>query len=343
MEIVLNGDVYFGDVKGVIPHGKGKYAWSDGTVYEGFWEEGKMTGVGKITWSSGASYEGDFSGGYLDGFGKLTNPDGSIYIGSWRWNNQHGLGRKQYSNSDIYDGSWKEGVKEGNGKYVWCNGNMYIGNWKGGSMCGRGVMKWLNGDVFDGYWSNGYREGSGVYRFADGSYYFGMWTKGLKDGQGMLYPAGSRSQSSRRLGKKKLLTSPNSSFRSERFKDMKRSISLSLSEKIAINGFFKDSGRVSSKRVSLEEECSIGDSAYDDTDILSDEGETEADDTTVVCEREYIQGVLIKEMTKSYTGSSYRREQRKFHIKEMKKKSSAEIFKGHKSYFLMLNLQLGIR
>ena len=44
MEIVLNGDVYFGDVKGRIPHGKGKYTWSDGTVYEGSWEEGKMTG-----------------------------------------------------------------------------------------------------------------------------------------------------------------------------------------------------------------------------------------------------------------------------------------------------------
>ncbi|KAK9077092.1 hypothetical protein SSX86_005428 [Deinandra increscens subsp. villosa] len=343
MEIVLDGDVYFGDVKGMIPHGKGKYTWSNGTVYEGCWEEGKMTGDGRITWSSGASYEGDFSGGYLDGFGKLKNPDGSIYIGSWRVNKKHGLGRKQYSNSDIYDGSWKEGVHEGNGKYAWCNGNMYIGNWKGGSMCGRGVMKWLNGDLFDGHWFNGYRQGSGVYRFSDGSYYFGMWTKGLKDGQGMFYPAGSRSQSSRRLGKKKVLISPNSSFRSERFKDTKRSIGRSLSDKISVNGIFRDSGRISSKRVSLEEDWSTVDSAYDNTDILSDEGESEVDEISVVCEREYIQGVLIKEMTKNHAGSSNKREQRKFHMKGRKKKSSADIFEGHKSYYLMLNLQLGIR
>ncbi|KAI7749148.1 hypothetical protein M8C21_001213 [Ambrosia artemisiifolia] len=343
MKIVLNGDVYFGDVNGMIPHGKGKYTWSDGTVYEGCWEEGKMTGDGRITWSSGASYEGEFSGGYLDGFGKLTTPNGSIYIGSWRFNNQHGLGRKQYSNSDIYDGSWKEGVHEGNGKYAWCNGNVYIGNWKGGSMCGRGVMKWVNGDLFDGHWSNGYRHGSGVYRFADGSYYFGMWDKGLKDGQGMFYPAGTRSQSSRSLGKKKVLLSPNSSFKSERFKDMKRSISRSLSEKISL-GFFRDSGRISSKRLSLDEDGGIGDSVTDNNDILSDEGEREEDDdnSTVVCEREYIQGVLIKEMTKSYAEPSFR-EQRKFPMKEMKKKPSADIFKGHKSYYLMLNLQLGIR
>ena len=45
MEIVLNGDVYFGDVKGRTLHGRGKHTWSDGTVYEGSWEEGKMTGL----------------------------------------------------------------------------------------------------------------------------------------------------------------------------------------------------------------------------------------------------------------------------------------------------------
>nr|XP_043628381.1 phosphatidylinositol 4-phosphate 5-kinase 8-like isoform X2 [Erigeron canadensis] len=353
MEIVLNGNVYFGSVKGKTPHGRGKYTWSDGTVYDGQWEEGKITGGGRMTWPSGACYEGDFSGGYLDGFGTMNKPDGSTYVGSWRMNKPHGLGRKRYSNSDIYDGAWKEGAYYGSGKYAWCNGNIYIGNWKDGLMCGRGVMKWVNGDLFDGYWSNGYRQGSGVYRFADGSYYFGMWTKGLKDGQGTFYSVGNRSQSLRRLGKKKTRISPNSSFKSERFKDMKRVISRSLSEKITINGLFKDSGRISSKSVSLEEECSIGDSArelstLDNTDILShssDEGVSQIDDdNTLVCEREYIQGVLIKELTNNNVGSSHKREQqRKFHMNEVKKKPSADIFKGHSSYYLMLNLQAGIR
>ncbi|CAH1445187.1 unnamed protein product [Lactuca virosa] len=333
MEIFLKGDVYYGNVKGMIPHGRGKYTWSDGTVYEGSWKKGKMTGGGRITWTSGTTYEGEFCGGYLDGFGTLTNPDGSTYIGSWRMNIQHGLGRKQYSNSDVYDGSWKEGVREGSGKYGWCNGDMYIGNWKGGLMCGRGVMKWLNGDLFDGYWLNGYRHGSGVYRFADGSYYFGTWTKGLKDGRGMFYPGGSiRCPSSKRLGKKK------------------RSINRSLSDKISINGFFKDLGRISSTRIS------IGGSVREfNTDILSytsDEGESVDDDvgeslddnSTVVCEREYIQGVLINERIKNNAGVLYKKEQqRKFHMKEVERKSSLDIFEGRKSSYLMLNLQLGIR
>ncbi|KAK6121374.1 hypothetical protein DH2020_044901 [Rehmannia glutinosa] len=181
-KIFPNGDVYFGDCKGMLPHGKGKYKWSDGTVYEGDWEEGKMTGKGKIFWPSQATYEGDFSGGYLHGSGTYIGSDGSIYKGSFKMSSENGIGKKQYPNSDVYEGSWREGVREGSGRYAWSNGNIYIGHWKNGKMSGRGVMKWFNGDLFDGVWSNGLRHGSGFYRFGDGSYYLGIWTKGLKDG-----------------------------------------------------------------------------------------------------------------------------------------------------------------
>nr|XP_043623541.1 phosphatidylinositol 4-phosphate 5-kinase 8-like isoform X2 [Erigeron canadensis] len=352
-EINLHGDIYFGDVKGNIPHGVGRYTWSDGTVYDGNWEDGKMSGRGQISWSSGTIYEGEFSGGYLHGFGTLTNPDGSVYKGSWRLNIQNGLGRKQYSNSDIYDGCWKDGVHEGSGKYAWSNGNMYIGNWKGGKMCGRGVMKWLNGDLFDGSWSNGHRHGSGVYRFVDGSYYFGTWTKGLKDGQGTFYAAGRKCASFRKFDRKKGLITDGSTARSERFRDLERNVGRSLSEKISFNGFFRDSGRISSRRLPPEEDYSFGDSTREfstsgKTDMLSyisDEEESELDDdSTVAWEREYMQGVLMKERVKSKVGlSSKNKQQNKFHANEVKKKSCVDIFEGHKSYYLMLNLQLGIR
>lgn len=42
LEILLKGDMYYGNVKGMIPHGKGKYTWSDGTVYEDSWKKGKI-------------------------------------------------------------------------------------------------------------------------------------------------------------------------------------------------------------------------------------------------------------------------------------------------------------
>ncbi|KAK9070999.1 hypothetical protein SSX86_009567 [Deinandra increscens subsp. villosa] len=354
-EIKLNGGVYFGNVNGKMPHGMGRYTWSDGTVYNGNWEDGKMSGRGHISWPSGSSYEGGFSGGYLHGHGTLTKPDGSVYKGSWRLSIQNGLGRKQYSNSDVYDGCWKDGMHEGSGKYAWSNGNTYIGNWKAGKMCGRGVMKWLNGDLFDGSWSNGYRHGSGVYRFADGSYYFGTWTKGLKDGQGTFYTAGSRfkSQSFKRLDKKIGLASDGTSGRSQRFRALERNAGRSLSERVSFSGLFRDSGRISSKRLPPEEDYSIGDSARELTiseetemlSLISDEGESELDsDSTVAWEREYMQGVLMKERAKNNAGLLAKsKQQDKLHANKVKTKSCEDIFEGHKSYCLMLNLQLGIR
>nr|GME13472.1 3-ketoacyl-CoA synthase 7 [Ipomoea batatas] len=61
-KVFPNGDVYIGMFKGVLPHGKGKYTSSDGTTYDGDWEEGKMTGKGRIIRSSGATYDGDCFG-----------------------------------------------------------------------------------------------------------------------------------------------------------------------------------------------------------------------------------------------------------------------------------------
>lgn len=340
-EIKLHGDVYFGNVKGKLPHGMGSYTWSDGTVYDGNWEDGKMCGRGRISWSSGTSYEGDFSGGYLHGFGTLTTPDGSVYKGSWRLNIQNGVGRKEYSNSDVYDGCWKDGAHEGSGKYAWGNGNTYIGNWKSGKMFGRGVMKWVNGDLFDGSWLNGYRHGSGVYRFSDGSYYFGTWTKGLKDGQGTFYPAGSKCSSFRKTA------------HSQRFRDPERNVTRTYSEKITFSGFFRESGRITSRRIPPDDDYALGDStrefsASEKTEMfshISDEGGSEVDDdSTVAWEREYMQGVLMKERVKNHSGAlSSKSKQSKRITNESKQKSCVDIFEGHKSYCLMLNLQLGIR
>ncbi|KDP38876.1 hypothetical protein JCGZ_05033 [Jatropha curcas] len=357
--VLSNGDVYIGDLKGVLPHGKGKYTWTDGTVYEGDWEEGKMTGKGHIFWPSGANYEGDFSGTYLHGIGAFVGNDGSEYKGAWRMNIQHGLGRKQYSNSDVYDGSWKEGVHEGCGTYSWNSGNTYIGNWKSGKMCGRGVMKWANGDLFDGCWLNGLRHGSGVYRFADGGYYFGTWSKGLKDGKGTFYPAGTKLPSLRRWststgyddsGRSSL--SHSSSLNSEQGRDTaaRPSVMRSVSEKISISGMIRNSGRISHRTASLDEHRSAFDSARElisrePSSVISrasDEAEVQVRNT-VVYEREYMQGVLIKERIRNTEPSRKAKQKNKFHVKEAENMSCVGIFGGHQSYYLMLNLQLGIR
>ncbi|KAJ6309121.1 hypothetical protein OIU76_018667 [Salix suchowensis] len=352
-----NGDVYIGSFKGTVPHGKGKYIWCDGTVYEGDWEEGNITGKGQILWSSGAMYEGDFSGGYLHGIGTFTGLDGSEYRGAWRMNIQHGLGRKRYSNLDVYEGSWKEGMNEGCGRYSWNSGNMYIGNWKGRKMCGRGVMKWENGDVFDGFWLNGLRHGSGVYRFADGGYYFGMWSMGLKDGKGTFYPAGTKHPSLRKWGSSiscdgigRNLLSHGSSINSEEVRVPKPNVLGSLSKKMSISRISRDPGRLSQGNALLDEKWSLcnpaGEFIYREPCMsrTSEEGQSGVqNNSTVVYEREYLQGVLKNEKVRGTEPSRKTKQRNKFHVKGVKRKSCVDIFKGQRSYYLMLNLQLGIR
>ncbi|XVF45760.1 hypothetical protein PTKIN_Ptkin02bG0232000 [Pterospermum kingtungense] len=350
-----NGDFYIGEFKETLPHGKGKYTWLDGTVYDGDWEAGKLTGKGLLLWPSGAKYNGDISGGYLHGSGTFTAPDGSIYEGQWRMNIQHGFGRKKYPNSDVYEGEWKEGVHEGNGRFFWNNGNKYTGNWKCGKMHGRGVMEWVNGDQYNGCWFNGLRHGSGIYQFADGGYYFGTWTRGLKDGKGIFYPAGSKRPSLKKFcismgcdGHKSAL-SQCSSLNFEECMVKKPSVKRSLSEKISVSGVL----RSSSMQHKTAGNCRLSDSGRDlihhnssgTFSLDSDAGQSEVqENTAIVYEREYMQGVLIKERIRDYTELSKKAEKKtKHHVKETKKSSCVGILKGKNSYHLMLNLQLGIR
>ncbi|CAN7020029.1 hypothetical protein BRARA_F00731 [Brassica rapa] len=332
-----NGDFYSGEVKGLLPHGKGMYSWSDGTIYEGDWDQGKISGKGKLIWSSGAKYEGDFSGGYLHGIGTMTSPDQSVYSGAWRMNVRHGLGRKEYCNSDLYDGSWREGSQEGRGSYSWTNGNRYIGSWKKGGMCGRGVMRWGNGDLFDGFWLNGCRHGSGVYKFADGSLYFGTWSRGVKDGKGIYYPAGSKHPSLKKWCRSleyddtgKFVLSRSSSIDVDELRSLSLSaVNRSLSMRTSTSGMSDHPRELTSKSAR-----SLG------------SGQSEGQDkkNRVAYEREYMQGVLIRE---SVVTSSVDRSLKIRPPSTLSKQVSARTFltflTGEHNYHLMLNLQLGIR
>ena len=154
-----NGDLYAGSFSGGVPHGVGKYTWSDGCTYEGEWRRGKASGHGKFTWPSGATYEGQFRSGRMDGFGVFSGPAGESYRGHWTADRKHGFGKKSYANGDWYEGNWKRDFQEGRGKYVWKSGNQYVGEWREGVICGRGVLIWGNGNRFEGQWENGVPKG----------------------------------------------------------------------------------------------------------------------------------------------------------------------------------------
>lgn len=160
-----NGDLYKGSFLGNVPHGTGKYLWSDGCMYEGEWKKGKANGKGKFSWPSGATYEGEFKGGRMEGQGTFTGSEGDTYKGTWVSDKKHGFGQKSYANGDFYEGSWRRNLQDGNGRYVWRNGNQYHGEWKNGLICGKGLLIWANGNKFEGCWDNGIVKGNGTFSY----------------------------------------------------------------------------------------------------------------------------------------------------------------------------------
>ncbi|XP_052176401.1 phosphatidylinositol 4-phosphate 5-kinase 9-like isoform X2 [Diospyros lotus] len=365
-----NGESYSGSLLEKMPEGLGMYTWSDGSKYEGEWRRGMRHGSGKHQWSSGAVYDGEFSGGYMHGTGTYVGRDNMTYKGRWKLNLKHGLGYQVYPNGDVFEGSWIQGIPEGPGKYTWVNGNVYLGNMKGGKMSGKGTLTWSNGDSYEGSWLNDMMHGFGVYTWSDGSCYVGTWTRGLKDGQGAFYPKGSSLPAVQEvyldaLRKRGLLPDLRrqnqvSHIHQASSVDMgnmkvsaRRGSSRNSNDKLS-KGNLLNLEQSSMTNVSLERRWSLEVSiekvigharSTSLNETVSEGGENEFTEKAPILKREYMQGVLISELvlSNSFSSSSKRAKRRQKRLTKEVKRPGEAIIKGHRSYDLMLSLQLGIR
>ncbi|XP_022878093.1 phosphatidylinositol 4-phosphate 5-kinase 9-like [Olea europaea var. sylvestris] len=367
--LLPNGESYSGSLLGNIPEGSGTYVWPDGCKYEGEWRCGMRHGYGKLKWPSGVLYEGEFSGGYMHGTGTYTRPDNMSYRGRWRLNLKHGLGYQIYPNGDVFEGSWIQGTPEGPGKYTWANGNLYLGNMKGGKMSGKGTLTWTNGDSYEGSWLNGMMHGFGVYTWSDCGYYVGTWTRGLKDGKGTFYPKGCKVPAGQQLylnalRKQGLLPDLRKQNQVSYFHHA-TSVDMGGIKVGRNRGFRRNSSKLSKgnllnleqhrpenvslvRRWSLEVsiEKVIGhDSQSSISESVLEVKDNEDDINSPILEREYMQGVLINELVLSnrFSPLSRRAEKRQKKLAREIKRPGEQIIKGHRSYDLMLSLQLGIR
>lgn len=370
-KLLPNGDIYVGSLFGNFPDGFGKYLWSDGCMYEGQWAEGKKSGKGKISWPSGATYEGDLMAGYIHGVGAFTAINSSTYKGGWYMDEKKGLGTKSYANGDVYEGSWNHGVPDGRGRYVWKNGNEYVGDWKLGAMSGRGVLTWVCGDKYDGQWLDGLEHGHGVYTWADGSSYVGTWSRGLKDGKGTFFPprrnfshgflsniaehegSGDEDPTSPRPRSSCTSDSEHVTGRICRASSYGSSVDkLTCSETSTGSDNGLESSPTFDKQWNVDEDFdkAVGVEHY--AKVPKQDGVIEryhlveqATFISSVVEREYVQGVLINELVKDskklQAAKPLRRWQRRLSREPVR--PGEAIFKGHQSYDLMINLQLGIR
>ncbi len=89
----------------------GRYKWSNGDTYTGFFRNGNMY-MGVYSFASGDKYEGFFNGS----------------------NQFHGQGRYFYTDNSYYGGEWVNGQQQGRGYYHDSNYKKQIGEWSQGSL-----------------------------------------------------------------------------------------------------------------------------------------------------------------------------------------------------------------
>jgi len=323
-----NGDRYEGGWKNGLPEGTGKYRWRDGSTYQGQWKEGTKHGMGVYTWPSGANYNGDWQRGCMHGYGTFRAADGSMYQGNWAKDLKHGLGKKIYSNEDKYEGIWKNGKPHGPGRYVWKDGNEYNGEWREGQMHGHGTFQWKTGERYDGEWRAGRECGLGTFQWKDNATYDGLWHDGKKHGIGIFRPS-----SQGRPGSSSVFdyTSQHSSAASS-----------SVGESHVHD--LESDGPLTAPSFTRQTAAEF---KAEDRSLSS---KIEA-----VFLREYIDGSLIYEDQIKVDNNNdlellsalFKREEpgriKRLLNRDREKGPGEVIYKGHSSYDLMMNLQLGIQ
>lgn len=99
-EVCLSGDCQAG-------HGLKRY--TDGSTYEGGFEEGKRSGKGVLRHASGVVYEGMFENDLFEGEGRMIHADGRSYEGVFKEGAYHGPGRYRWANGATYEGDFSHG------------------------------------------------------------------------------------------------------------------------------------------------------------------------------------------------------------------------------------------
>lgn len=111
-----NGDVYTGEFKNGLRHGRGHMKYANGREYHGEWIADQRQGYGEQTWKDNPkyiSYQGYWTQNLPNGTGRLTFRSGQIYNGGFKDGRYQGVGWIVYPNGDMQHGNYVQNKREG--------------------------------------------------------------------------------------------------------------------------------------------------------------------------------------------------------------------------------------
>ena len=108
--------------------------FSDGSYYNGLYENDKRHGEGRFLWANGETYEGRYVQDHRTGQGTYRWPDGSVYKGSFFKGKRHGKGIFTASDGIRYEGEWLHDWQHGKGQLLFPDGKSVKGTWIEGKL-----------------------------------------------------------------------------------------------------------------------------------------------------------------------------------------------------------------
>ncbi|CAL0330056.1 unnamed protein product [Lupinus luteus] len=157
----------------------------NGDIYTGTLSGNTPHGTGKYVWCDRCMYEGEWKKGKPCGKGKFSWPTGATYEGEFKLGRVDGYGVFTGVDGDTYRGSFVADRKHGFGEKRYANGDVYEGWWRWNFQEGEGKYVWKNGNVYVGEWRKGGIFGNGVLVWGNGNRYEGFWENGVPKGKGV--------------------------------------------------------------------------------------------------------------------------------------------------------------
>ncbi|KAL1347040.1 hypothetical protein HN51_020561 [Arachis hypogaea] len=296
----------------------------NGDLYAGTLTGNVPDGAGKYLWSDGCIYEGEWCDGKASGKGRFSWPSGATYEGEFSDGKMHGTGTFVGADGDTYKGSWLSDKKHGFGEKHYANGDVYEGSWTHNLQEGEGKYVWRNGNEYIGEWKNGAICGKGVLVWKNGNRYEGFWENGIPKGKGV-FTWRDGSTCSGNWGKEFVSDE-------ERCRSRRRSVEMVVKKRVSVDG------GLGGRSVSFPRIC-----------IWELDGE--AGDITCDIVDNVEASMFYKDWSEFESGGSngsgddggWNLQRSPCLVDGDVKKPGYTVSKGHRSYDLMLNLQLGIR
>ncbi|KAL8125193.1 phosphatidylinositol 4-phosphate 5-kinase 1-like [Apium graveolens] len=280
---------------------------------------GKLSGngLGKYLWSDGCVYEGEWKKGKASGKGKLWWPSGATFEGEFKSGGMDGFGTYTGSDGDSYGGGWVNDRKHGYGMKRYKNGDYYEGSWKKNLQDGHGKYVWRNGNEYVGEWRNGFINGRGVLVWRNGNRYDGHWENGVPNGNGLF----TWSHGSCYVGSwTHEVLHPWSGGENDKGNSK---------EDVFVHGLILEAAR-----------RTLNDRNFPRICIWESDGEA-GDITCDILDN--VEATMLYRDVNFLGKDDIGKFRRNPCFNKEVKKPGHMIFKGHKNYDLMLNLQLGIR